>query len=195
MMGFIAVCYNCAMRELRHALIASVLLIGPGCASINDQGDQSTSSAPQISYMQVKASPESYNGQPATFGGKVLEARRLKEGTRIEILQLPLDSSDRPTTDLSKSQGRFVALQKEFLDPATVPPGTFVTVTGEMAGSITLPLDETEYTYPLVRINNLRAWSDDSDKAPHVRPYPYIGPRPYWGPYWSPYWSPWPYYW
>ncbi len=121
----------------------------------------------------------------------MLAARRLKEGTRIEILQLPLAASLQPTTDLSKSEGRFVAMQKEFLDPATVPPGTFVTITGEMAGSVTLPLDEMQYSYPVVRINNLRVWNDNENEAPHLRPYPYMGHRPYW----SPYWSPWPYYW
>jgi outer membrane lipoprotein len=160
---------------------------------LSNQTDQDTSSSPQITYAQLKAAPESYNGQPVTFGGKVLGARRLKEGTRIEILQLPLTSRLAPTMDLSKSQGRFVALQKEFLDPATVPPGTFVTVTGEVAGSVTLPLDEMEYNYPLVRIGNLRVWTEDADDAPRIRPP--IGPRSYWGPYWSPYWSPWPYYW
>ena len=151
------------------------------------------SGAPTISYAQVKAEPNSYKGQPITFGGKVLDARRLKEGTRIEILQLPLSSSLQLTTDLSKSEGRFVALQKEFLDPATVPAGTFVIVTGEMAGSVTLPLDETEYTYPLLRINNLRVWTEDNDEQSRIRPR--FGPRPYWPPYWSPYGYPWHYYW
>ncbi len=158
---------------------------------MGDQAETLSSGAPSISYTQVKAAVETYNGQPISFGGKVLGARRLKEGTRIEILQLPLTDSLRPTVDLSKSQGRFMALQKEFLDPATVPPGTFVTVTGEVAGSITLPLDETEYTYPLVRINNLRVWAEDDEESPRIRRP--IGP--YWGPYWSPYWHSWPYYW
>ncbi|MDF0664823.1 MAG: Slp family lipoprotein [Nitrospira sp.] len=95
--------------------------------------------------------------------------------------------------DLSKSDGRFLALQREFLDPTTVPPGTFPTVTGEMDGSITLPLDETEYSYPLVRINDLRVWTDSEQEAPLVRPC--MGPGPYWGPYWSPFWGAWPYCW
>jgi outer membrane lipoprotein len=175
------------------ALIALVLLITSGCASTDDQVETSPSGTPQITYTQVKMAPESYNGQPVTFGGKVLGARRLKEGTRIEILQLPLTSSLQPTLDLSKSQGRFVAIQKEFLDPATIPAGTFMTVTGEIAGSVTLPLDETEYTYPIVDIKNLRVWTKSEEGVPRVRPY--IGPGPYWGPYWSPYWRPWPYYW
>jgi outer membrane lipoprotein len=190
----LVLCYNCVMGMPRYACVLSVLVLLSGCASTDYQTDTPSSNTPQISYAQVKSTPESFNGQPVTFGGKVLAARRLKEGTRIEILQLPLTSSLQPTMDLSKSEGRFVAMQKDFLDPATVPPGTFVTVTGEMVGSITLPLDEMEYTYPLLRINNLRVWSDE-DEAPRIRPYPYMGHRPYWGPHWSPYWSPWPYYW
>jgi outer membrane lipoprotein len=94
--------------------------------------------------------------------------------------------------DLSTSQGRFVATKKEFLDPATLPAGTFVTITGAVAGTVILPLDETDYTYPVVEIKNLRVWLKE-EEPPRIRPY--IGPGPYWGPYWSPYWRPWPYYW
>lgn len=178
------------MRPAPCAHLISAFVMLTGCALTGDQAETLPSGAPSVSYAQVKAAPESYTGQQVAFGGKVLGARRLKEGTRIEILQLPLTDSLRPTMDLGKSQGRFVALQKEFLDPATVPPGTFVTVTGEMAGSLTLPLDETEYTYPLVRIDNLRVWTEDDEEPRIRRP---IGP--YWSPYWSPYWHSWPYYW
>ena len=178
---------------IRTVFVSVFFIILTGCALTGDQAETPPSGSPSIGYEQVKAAPESYNGQQVTFGGKVLGARRLKEGTRIEILQLPLTDSLRPIVDLSKSQGRFVALQKEFLDPATVPAGTFVTVTGEMAGSIILPLDETEYTYPFIRINNLRVWDEDDEEPPRIRRP--IGPGPYWGPYWSPYWHSWPYYW
>jgi outer membrane lipoprotein len=193
MKRFHAVCYNSVMSQFRQALMAAILLVASGCASLPGQADQAVSSAPQIAYAQVKAAPESFKGQPVTFGGKVLGARRLKEGTRIEVLQLPLTSSSQPITDLGKSQGRFVALQKQFLDPATIPAGTFVTITGEVAGSLTMPLDETEYTYPVLHVTNLRVWTEDEDDPPRIRPH--IGPGPYWGPYWSPYWRPWPYYW
>jgi outer membrane lipoprotein len=177
---FLAVCYNSSMRQLRYLSMTAILLLAPGCALLSSQTDQDTPNAPQITFSQVKTAPESYNGQPVTFGGKVLAAKRLKEGTRIEVLQLPLMSTSQPFTDLSKSQGRFVALQKQFLDPATIPAGTFVTITGEVAGSVTMPLDETEYTYPLLHVTNLRVWTDDED-APHIRRY--MGPGPYWGPY------------
>jgi len=120
-----------------------------------------------------------------------LTARRQKDGTRIEILQLPLDRSLRPGYDLIQSQGRFIAIYREFLDPATLPPGTRITVTGEVSGSTTLPLDETDYTYLVINIKRVQVWAASEDVAPCIRPY--MGPCPYWGPYWSPYWRPWPY--
>jgi outer membrane lipoprotein len=174
------------MTRLWCSLIAMMLLITFGCASTDDQLETSSSGTPQITFTQVKATPESYKGQPVTFGGKVLGARRLKEGTRIEILQLPLTSSLQPALDLRKSQGRFVAMQQEFLDPATIPAGTFVTITGEVAGSVTMPLDEMKYTYPIVDIKNLRVWTKDEEESSRL--HSHIGPGPYWGPYWSPYW-------
>lgn len=174
------------MTKRWWASAASVLLIASGCATTDDLEP----SGPRLTYAQLRAAPETYRGQSITLGGKVLTAKRLKEGTRIEILQLPLASSLKPTLDLSASQGRFLGTKKEFLDPATIPSGTFVTVTGEVTGSIILPLDETDYTYPVVEIKSLRVWSKE-EEPPRIRPY--IGPGYYWGPYWSPYWRPWPY--
>ena len=127
------------------------------------------------------------------FGGEVLSARRLKDGTRIEILQLPLDRWEHLGTDRTQSQGRFIAMHREFLDPATLPPGTRVMVSGEITGSMTLPLDETEYTYPVIEARHIEvvAPQEASTKWRRPYPYPYMGQAPYWGPYWR----PWPYGW
>jgi outer membrane lipoprotein len=55
------------------------------------------------------------------LGGEVLSARCPREGTRNEILQLSFDRSWSPFYDLMQSQGRFIALHRDFLDPATLP--------------------------------------------------------------------------
>ena len=179
----------------RTLLSAVALLVTlTGCVSTQEAGDGSDAQAKALTFLQVKAAPDSFKGQSVVFGGKVLTARRQKDGTRIEILQLPLDRSTRPGYDLTQSQGRFIAVYQEFLDPATVPPGTRITVTGEVSGSIALPLDETDYTYPVIDIKRVQVWASSEDMAPRISPY-YMGPGPYWGPYWSPYWRPWPYYW
>jgi outer membrane lipoprotein len=158
-----------------------------GCASRQEAENSQT-----LTFAQVKAAPDSFIGQSAVLGGKVLTARRQKDHTRIEILQLPLDQSLRPGHDLTQSQGRFIALQREFLDPATVPPGTRITVTGVISGSTTLPLDETDYTYPVIDIKRVQVWGGSEDMARRIPPNYYMGAGP-WGPYWGPYWRPWPY--
>lgn len=179
------------MRLFQLLLLSAAVFLAAGCATSQDTAERTQ--PPAITFAQVKAEPDSYKNQVVTWGGKILSARRLKEGTRIEILQLPLTSSLQPAMELNKSEGRFVALQREFLDPATIPPGTFVTVTGEIAGTITLPLDETEYAYPVMELKTIKVWARVEDQPVRIRPY--IGPGPYWGPYWSPYWRRWPYYW
>ncbi len=173
-------------KRLARTLLSAVALIVTltSCASTQEAENRQG-----LTFLQVKATPDSFRGQSVVFGGKVLTARRQKDGTRIEILQLPLDQSMRPGYDLTQSQGRFLALQQEFLDPATIPPGSRVTVTGAVSGSVTLPLDEVDYTYPVIDIKHVQVWAASEDMAPRIRPY--MGPGPYWGPYWR----PWPYYW
>lgn len=141
-----------------------------------------------MSFQQIKDSPLSYKGQFVVVGGTVLSVKPLKlNGTQIQVLQLPLSSDDEPHAPLRKSGGRFLAFHKEFLDPATIPTGTRVTVVGEVTGSTTQMLDEVEYAYPTIDIASLTIWPP---KLPAFwfNPYPYFGA--YWGPYWGPYWSP-----
>lgn len=141
-----------------------------------------------VSFQQVKASPLSYQGKILVVGGTVLSVKLLKEGgTRIEILQLPHSSDYEPHGPLTKSGGRFLALHKAFLDPATIPIGTRVTVVGKVIGSTTAILDEFEYAYPTFDVLSLTMWPP-SLPTYWVRPYPYFGI--YWGPYWGSYWGP-----
>ncbi|HZN44866.1 MAG TPA: Slp family lipoprotein [Nitrospiraceae bacterium] len=175
------------MDRVPHTI--GMLLVGfalTACATASDSPPPDQT----IPFAEIKSTPESFKGQPIVLGGQVLNAKRLKDGTRIEVLQLPLTSSNAPVIDLTQSQGRFIAIQREFLDPATIPHGTHLTVTGEVTGSITLPLDETEYNYPVIEVKNLNVWPPMADASQYqVPPYPYAYPygRPFWGPYWRPY--------
>ncbi len=141
-----------------------------------------------VLFRQVSASPLSYKGKFIVAGGIVLSVKLKQDGTRIEILQLPLASDYEPQGRLIDSEGRFLASHRELLDPATIPIGTRVTVVGEVTGSTTLMIDEVGYAYPTVAIESLTIWSPKL--LPYwYRSYPYLGA--YWGPYWSPpLWSP-----
>jgi outer membrane lipoprotein len=188
----LTLCYTVAMLTPMLLSTLALLVTLTGCSSMQEAGDGAEVKA--LTFQQVKTAPYSVRGQAAVFGGNVLTARLLKDGTRIEILQLPLDRSTRPGYDLTQSQGRFIAFQREFLDPATLPTGTRVTVTGEIANSITLPLDETDYTYPVINIKQLRVWNRSDDAVSRSRSPYYMG-GPYWGGYSPLFWGPygWPY--
>jgi outer membrane lipoprotein len=183
-----------SIKRLQGIALLWVAAFLAGCASTSDTMDQAQEAQPTPPFIQIKSAPDSFKGQPMVLGGQVLSAKRLKDGTRIEVLQLPLNEAQQPTMDLMKSQGRFVAIQREFLDPATLPQGTFVTITGEVTGSMVLPLDETSYTYPVVEVKSLHTWSPAQESSGwRGRPYPYYGP---FGPhYWGPYGRAFPYYW
>ena len=102
-------------------------------------------------------------GQEVSLSGIVLKARRLDGMTEIEVLQLPLEAGGRPTVDRRQSQGRFLARQTTFLDPAILATGPTVTVHGVMEGVVDRPLEpgSDDYAYPLIAIRDLTIWPSE----------------------------------
>ncbi|MGH7255153.1 MAG: Slp family lipoprotein, partial [Nitrospirales bacterium] len=144
-----------------------------------------------LTFSTLKDAPDSYRGLLVVYSGEVLTATLTHEGTRLEVLQLPRTDEGEPTADRTRSQGRFLALHKEFLDPATIPAGTRVTVVGEVVGATTKPLDETEYTYPTLEVKHLKIWPESRTLRYGYYPfYPY-----YWGPFYGRFGRYYPYWW
>ena len=111
-----------------------------------------------VTFNQIVESPDSYRGKVVVLGGEILKAKALKGGTQLEVLQLPLDSDQEPVTDRMESRGRFLAVQREFLDPATIAEGTRVTVVGEVTGSTVDKMDEADYRFPTLDVKYLHRW-------------------------------------
>jgi outer membrane lipoprotein len=120
----------------------------------------------EISFQQILADPNQYQGRMVVLGGEVLTAKRLKDATQLEVLQLPLDGSHRPSFVKTDSQGRFLAFEEAFLDPATLPPNTRVTIVGEVTGATTAQLNGMSYQYPTVAIKHLHVWQESLDDIP-----------------------------
>ncbi len=147
------------------------ILVGTGCSSPRVIPEPLAPLVDRtVMFREVLAAPESYTGRVLVFGGVVLKAKRLKEGTQLEVLQLPLDRHERPIRDRQQSEGRFLAIQQEFLDPATVSDGTRMTIVGELVGAKTDYLDEVEYRYPLMIIKHAHRWPAQSNDQ--MRPSP-----------------------
>ena len=169
-------CAESAHQTLRHAGHINVPL------ELAKQIDTS------VSFVDLKAAPANYVGRVIMAGGVVISAKRTKDQTEIEILQLPTEGGEPSTTDRLRSEGRFLAVREEFFDPATVPPGTPITVIGVVKGSTTRPLDDGEYSYPILDIKHFTDWSRVASQrsegsaaafyGPHYSPFGYWG-RPY----------------
>ena len=138
-----------------------------------------------VAFADLHTAPGNYVGRVIMAGGVVIRAKRTKDRTEIEVLQLPIEGGAPSTTERLRSEGRFLAVREEFLDPARVPPGTPITVIGVVSGSTTRPLDETEYTYPVLDIKHLIDWSTVASQRSGG------GAAAYYGPYYSPfgYWG------
>lgn len=120
---------------------------------------------PSLTFAQVMTSPDSYRGRMVVVGGEVLKARRIRNGTQLEVLQLPLDDDQRPVAQRTESQGRLLAVDRQGTDPATLQDGTPVTLVAEVTGGTMDRLDEAEYRYPTFEIKHLHVWQDRPDPA------------------------------
>lgn len=138
------------------------MLFGSGCAAGPDVVPKTlkTQIDSDLTFSKILEDPMSHQGAVVLWGGEVLSAKRLTEGTRLEILQLPLGSSEEPVIDKTASEGRFLAFESSFLDPATLPPNTRVTLVGEVTGATKAHLDEMDYRYPTLRVKHLHVWPE-----------------------------------
>ncbi len=150
------------MKKMRLSccLLSLTLLSGFGCASGPDAVPENFQSSidPSLTFSDILKKPENHQGAMVVLGGEVLSAKRLADGTRVEVLQLPLDSSEEPSVDRTSSEGRFFAMQSSFLDPATLPLNTRITLVGEVIGVTNANLDEMEYHYLTVKMKHLHVW-------------------------------------
>lgn len=152
-----------------------------------------------VVFADLQAAPGNYIGRVIMVSGVVITSKRTKSQTEIEVLELPGKAGGPSTTERLRSEGRFLAVQDAFLDPASVPPGTPITVIGAVKGSTTRPLDDSEYSYPVLEIKHLIDWStvasQQSGGGAAAFYGPYYPPYYWWGPYgYYPYaWGPYPF--
>lgn len=152
--------------DLKHLMIVVVLGMGAmgGCASSPLEISETLENQlnPNLTFSQLLQDPQAHQGKMLVLGGEVLSAKRLPEGTQLEVLHLPLDKSRQPVATRTSSQGRFLAIEKNFLDPAMFPSNTHVTIVGKVTEPTPSKLDEMDYQYPTVVIRHLHVWKEQA---------------------------------
>ncbi|MBH0203398.1 MAG: hypothetical protein HP496_14135 [Nitrospira sp.] len=178
-------------RTIRLAPLIAAVLILPACAeSIHQvQRDTELLGVPlgleqeidsTVSFADLRRAPGEYIGRTVMIGGNVIKAKRTEAGTEVEILQLPTEQEGMLTEERLRSEGRFLAVREQFLDPASLPQGTPITVIGTVKGETTRPLDESDYTYPILEIKHIIDWRSIAAQRRRDR-------NPYYGAYYPPY--------
>lgn len=150
-----------------------------------------------VRFADLMTAPGEYVGRTVMIGGSVIRAKRTNAGTEVEVLQLPSANEGPMTEERLQSEGRFLAVRETFLDPASLPEGTPITVIGTVTGETTRPLDESNYTYPILEVKHIIDWKSIAsqrgrDRGPYngayYPPYAYSGFYPYgraYGGYWG----------
>ncbi|AJE03070.1 Slp family lipoprotein [Geobacter pickeringii] len=171
------------------ALLLLTLTALAGCAHvISDESRRLVD--PGITFSMLKEKPDSYTGKYVMLGGVIAGIKNTKEGSQLEVMQVRLDDSGMPE-DTFRTEGRFLATTDRFLDSMIFKPGRLVTAVGEVRGKKTVPLDEVDYTYPVIAIREIHVWKsyDYEQGYPYPTPAPYYYYDPYYYGFWpGPYW-------
>jgi outer membrane lipoprotein len=201
--------------EFHVILLACMMIVTASCAQSAHQTGQNelqrlipadvlSQVDESVSFTELRADPHQYVGKTVMFSGVALKSRRVKDGTEIEILQVPTQRGMSPSDRKARSEGRFLAVQSNgFLDPAVIEKDTPLTVVGEVKGATTKALDEGQYQYPILDVKQLNDWkevqgdTDGYNSAYSGRYGGYYGPWSSWyygfgSPFAGPY-GPYPY--
>jgi len=165
-------------------VILGLCLLYSGCATVISREAINRANR-EVTVVDVRTTPDVHKGEIILWAGEIVETHNKKEGTIIEILHKPENSSLRPR-DKDVSSGRFLAKYEGYLDVAIFAPGREVTVTGRILGERKQLLGEIEYNYPLVSVEEIYLWPRKERMRGYRYPYMYWDPWPgyyYYHPY------------
>jgi outer membrane lipoprotein len=159
------------------------ILVISACTSIPEQIQ---GSYPEISPARVE--PGVY-GSSVRWGGIIIDSRNTENLTCFEVLSRDLDKYLRPKVE-DRTNGRYIACKPGFHDPQVFSNGREITVTGNIRTIETRQVDEFDYRYPVLDVDELVLW----EKRENVVVYNNFHDPFFYGPYGSRYRGFYPYY-
>jgi outer membrane lipoprotein len=177
---------NCRFKLIAILLLFATLGGFTGCAPVLSK-QLRQEAEPPIPFAELQQAPDTYKGRVVILGGYILETANDPNGSRLTILETPLDSRNRPSSpDLTR--GRFLVRTKKFLEPEVYSKDRAITVGGKVEGFRQEPLGNRSYVYPLIGAQEIYLWPE---KYKYVGPYyPYFY-DPWYGPWYDPWYYPW----
>ncbi|MCA1767431.1 MAG: Slp family lipoprotein, partial [Idiomarina sp.] len=115
------------MKTIYAAVMALVLV---GCSSVPDEIASENEDA-LVGYKVAKHQGEKVVGDPARWGGVIADVRNAEDHTVLEIVSFPLQRWGRPEVS-DNSQGRFLAVVNDFVDPDVYKSGRSISFVGSI---------------------------------------------------------------
>ena len=153
-----------ALKGTGKFIAILLLLLSLGCATgISRQvRSQVTYAGP---FSDVQKAPDKHVGEIVMFGGKILNNQASPSLSELTVLQLRIDSRDRPK-DSDQSEGRYLIQSDEFLDPAIYMKGALLTVVGRINGSDIRAIGGFDYDYPMLKAIEIKLWPKEDHNYP-----------------------------
>jgi outer membrane lipoprotein len=177
-------------RPVRSAVLAAMLIAAMGlgaCATGTFPPEMLAGVNQTLTLGEIRRAPGAFLQQKVLLGGEIVQTRPRPGETEIEVLGRPLRSDDSPAP-IDASDGRFLVVSKQFLDPAVYAQGRRLTVLGTYTGEEERPIGDQPYRYPVVAAEQVRLWPVEPPAYAYPYPYPYYPypyyPYPYLGPPW-----------
>lgn len=143
-----------SFRNFRHFSLVCSLLLLSACSTLPENlksddpllvSDYAVWSSAQQSQSNVR------------LGGVIASVANLKDKTRVEVVNLPINSNGKPDIN-QEPQGRFVGYIDGFVDPVALADGRLITMLGVSSGREQGSVGEHEYQYPVMQVKGFHLW-------------------------------------
>lgn len=160
-------------------LVALFPLVMLGCAHVVSP-EMRGKARKDLTFPEVQKDPTAYAGSIVIWGGVIGNVGSVEEGTVVTVLERPLDSGGRPQAS-ADPRGRFIAKTPRRLDLMEYKKGKKITVAGEIMGQVIMPLGDADYTYPVLRIDEIHLAKEKSGAHYKTRDPGFIYGQAGWG--------------
>ncbi len=104
---------------------------------------------------------EQARGHQVLWAGTILSSKNFTDHSRLEVLAYPVDKEGRIDSD-AEPLGRFYALHSGYLETAEYGKNRWVSLTGTYMGLEGGKVGSADYTFPVVNIDQIHLWTQDS---------------------------------
>lgn len=185
----------------RFFIAALSVIVLAGCASRYPEPIR-TDATDLLRFEQAQRQSEQVTGSTARWGGVIASVENRDQGTRIEVVNFPLNNFGRPLAS-DRSDGRFVVYLDRFVDPEIYQRGRMITALGQFSGTEQGQIGDFNYYYPVLQASGVELWRQQNRPQTMIHlGYGYYDPHSLWyrnhiygvGPYryyYHPYYRPW----